>query len=102
MWVLLQEFDGNAFRSFVNKMAARPDSVHEDRMLREMNIDPKALQEYSNTASNVLDRYRKEFSTLVIGEPVALLLNNREIVPVRGETELIEILSANPTAAGGG
>ncbi len=102
IWLILQEHSHQVFRTFVESMSQKPDSNGEEEVLRRINVDGEILRKYSISALDTLDVYRESFYDLPIGEPVAVLFNNREIVPVRGENELIDILSAQSTAAENG
>ncbi len=97
LWLILQEHDPQVFRTFAESMSEKSDTTGEEEVLRRINVDREILRNHITSVRDTLDVYRGSFYDLSIGEPVAVLFNNREIVPVHGESDLIETLSARPT-----
>ncbi len=92
-WLLLLENYGNKkFAAYLNSYRVKPGSSYWFSTLKGMKINVDDFVKKIEKNSKLLKELIKEIMEFEIEEPVVLLLENREIIPIMNQSHFEEIL----------
>ncbi|MBN1577876.1 MAG: hypothetical protein JW913_15045 [Chitinispirillaceae bacterium] len=92
-WIIIGKFSNKAQRTYLAAYARQPGSSYWQALLRDTGIPFDSVQAAVTHLQKSLDDHWNTIESLEIREPVVLLIDNVETVPINGERELRRILA---------
>ncbi len=93
-WVVLQEKYGKkAFAEYLDSYRSQPGTSYWFSILKEMNIDVEEFVSNVDKSSDLLQKLLGKLHKLEISEPVELLVNNQELILIKNQSHLKDILN---------
>ncbi|KMQ51204.1 5'-nucleotidase [Chitinispirillum alkaliphilum] len=89
-WLILSDHYPHKFCDYLSKFADKPDSLDWVHLIDSLGIEQNDFKKHFERRGEFLRNFISRTSCFNFSHPVTLVINNKHIIPLRSEKELLE------------